>query len=123
MVHRKVLAVFKGLNAIHNNFGDWFTMLHQAVVKQHTVAPDASDVPINGLWTDFEVAGYLPAGHATDGLHEDELVEVWTLLPVGLVKRLGAEAPITGLALKPLNTLWGDVSPEGANLFVLPILS
>ena len=89
-------------------------------MQQHTVTTEASDVPINGLRGDFEVPGNLATGHATDCLHEDELVEVRTLLPVCGVESLAAERAIAGLTEIPLDTLWGNVSPVGSDFFVVP---
>ena len=98
MMHWIVLAVFEGLEAVDNNFGGGFTVLHEIVMQQDTVAPNAGDVPINSLWADLDVPGNLAAGHAADGLHEDELVEVWALLPVRGGESLGAEGAFAGLA-------------------------
>jgi len=46
------------------------------------VPTEASYVSINGFRADIYVSGDLAAGHAAGGLQEDELVEVWTLLPI-----------------------------------------
>jgi len=60
---------------------------------------------------------------APDGLHEDELVEVGTFLPVRIGKSLAAKGAIAGLAEKALDTLWEDLSPVGAYLLIAPARS
>lgn len=120
MMHGEVLAVLEGLEAVYDDLTNWCTVLHKVVVQQHAVTSEAGDVAIYGLGTDFEVSGDLAAGHATGGLHKDELVEVWSLLPVRVGKSLAAEGAFAGFTKKPLYTLWGNLSPEGANLLVGP---
>jgi hypothetical protein len=89
-------------------------------MQQHTMTAEACDVTINGLGADSEVSRDLAAGHAADGLHKDELVEVWALLPVRDVESLATEGAITSLAEKPLDTFLGNLSSVVANLFVGP---
>jgi len=87
------------------------------------MSADAGDVSIDSRGADIDVSGDLAVGHTPDGLHEDALVEVGTLLPVGCIESLGAERPFAAVAYKPLDTLWSNQSPEGANLFVGPVES
>jgi len=42
MMHWEVLAVFEELKVVDDNFLDWRTVLHQAVI-QHTVSAETSD--------------------------------------------------------------------------------
>ncbi len=81
---------------------------------------EASDMPVDGLRCDPDIPRNLPICHAAYTLHDDLFVEVWSLLPVGLVESLGAEAAFAGLACEPLDTEGVGMSLEVANLFVGP---
>ncbi|MFT5233802.1 MAG: hypothetical protein ACI9UQ_001843 [Candidatus Krumholzibacteriia bacterium] len=120
MVHRVILAVFERLESVNHDLCYRRAMLHELVMKQHAVTAKTSDMAIDSLGTDIDITGNLATGHASDGFHEDELVEIRALLPVRSGKSLGAEGAIAGLAYKPLDTSWRELSTEGANLFIAP---
>ena len=79
-----------------------------------------SDVAVDCLGSDSNIPGNLSICHSADGLHDDFFVEIWALLPVGLVESLGAEAAFAGLACEPLDTVGVGVSLVVANLLVWP---
>jgi len=78
------------------------------------------DVPVDGFRTYFQISGDLSVRHSSNCFHDDFGIQVTPLLPVGLTECLGAEAAFAGIARKPLDTVWIDLSSEVANLFEWP---
>jgi hypothetical protein len=99
------------------------TALHHPLVEEKAMPSKPGDVSVDGLGGDLQITSNLAVSHSSGGFHEDLSVELGKLLPVSGGKGLGAEAPFTGLAGKPLDTMRGGQSPEEANLLVGPPVS
>ncbi len=115
-----VLAQLEGLESVHDHFINRGCVFHLELVKEQTMSAEASDMPVDGLRSDSNIPSNLSICHTADGLHDDLFVEVWALLPIGLVECLRAEATFAGLACEPLDTEGVGMSLEVANLLVGP---
>jgi len=107
MMNRKVLAELEGLESIDNDFMERRTLLYHLVMEEHAMAAQASDVSVDGLGGDFQVACNLSVCHPSRGFHDDLGVQVGSFLPVGCGKCLSAEAFFAGFTGKPLDTVRG----------------
>jgi hypothetical protein len=120
VVHRVVLAVFEGFKTIDNDVSRGWAVLHHVLVEQDTMSGESSYLAVDGFGGDFHIPGRLSIGHAADDLCDESGFEVWSFLPVGSGESLGAEAAFAGFAGKPLDTVGGIESFEGANFLVVP---
>ena len=92
-------------------------------MKEEAMPAQTGDVPVDGFRTYFQISGDLSVRHSSNRFHDDFGIQVTPLLPIGLTECLGAEAAFAGIARKPLDTVWIDLSSEVANLFEWPWVS
>ncbi len=120
VMNREVLAVLERLEPIDNDFVDRRSASHHLLMEKHAVATQSCDVTIDGFLGHLQILGELSIGHATDSFHDDLGIEFRNLLPVGRGECLCTETAFTGLACKPLDTVWSGESPIVADLLVGP---
>ena len=69
------------------------------------MASKTGQVTIDGIWRDVQITGNLAIGHAAEGFHEDQAIEVWHFLPVGCAEGLSTEVAVAVQAGKALDAV------------------
>ncbi len=120
VVNGVVLTQLKRFKTVYNYYFYWLRAFHLLLMEQETVPAQPGYMPVDCFGSYFEIPGNLSVSHSANSLHNYAGIEVRTFLPVVLRECLGAETLFAGLACKPLDTVWGMLSLEVANLFVKP---
>ena len=84
------------------------------------MASKTGQVTIDGVWGDVQIAGNLAVGHAAEGFHEDQAIEVWFFLPVGCAEGLSTEVAVAVQACEPLYAVGWLLAFEESCFFERP---
>jgi hypothetical protein len=119
-IERPILTVFKGSEAVEDEGLAGCTARPKLLMEEQAVAPKAFGLALQGAVHNAELAADLPKTGATDKAMEKGFEELGVSQPVGGGEGLGTEVPATLMTLVPLHLVRAMGAEIKALLLVAP---